>query len=178
MSTATITRTDRSHDFTPANAGRELCLRSFRAKDGREVLRFYRHGLLAGVPDPLDLATDFDGVEDVYLKRSKDHFWVAKVKGHVVASIAITADDRQVGHIRRLRADTAWKIWSDGEVAAVQIAKATHHARQHDCLKPVLHEPVNDGWAIALLHQLGFEYARARKQSGRPLLEFYLDLYV
>jgi ribosomal protein S18 acetylase RimI-like enzyme len=68
-------------------------------------------------------------------------------------------------------------MWHDVEVASVLIEKATHHARQRDCLKLVLHTPVNDEWAIAFLHQLGFEYARARELGGRHLLEFYLNIY-
>jgi N-acetylglutamate synthase-like GNAT family acetyltransferase len=130
-----------------------------------------------GVPDPLDPATDLDDIEDVYLKRPGNHFWVAEVKDQVIATIALMEDDQQVAHIRRLRLDPAWKMWRGGEVVSILIKKAAHHARQHDCLKLVLHEMVDNEWVIAFLHQLGFEYARARKIGGRLLLEFYLNLY-
>jgi N-acetylglutamate synthase-like GNAT family acetyltransferase len=168
---------DRSHDLAPASAGTELCLRSYRAKDHQEVLHLYRHGLLTGVPDPLDPATDLDAIEDVYLKQPQNHFWVGEAQDHVIASVAITEDDRQVAHVRRLRVDPDWKRSHDTEVSSVLIEKAAHHARQHDCLKLVLHTPVNDEWAIASLHQLGFEFARARELGGRHLLEFYLNIY-
>jgi ribosomal protein S18 acetylase RimI-like enzyme len=132
---------------------------------------------LAGVLDTLDPATDLDQIEEVYLKRPQDHFWVAELDGHVIASIAITEDDRQVAHVRWLRVDPACRMWHGGEVASVLMEKATHHARQHDCLKLVLHTPVNDERAITILHQLGFEYARTRERGGKHLLEFYLNLY-
>jgi N-acetylglutamate synthase-like GNAT family acetyltransferase len=126
----------------------------------------------------LDPATDLDHIEDVYLKRPQDHFWVAEIDGEVIGSIAVLVDEKQIAHVRRLRVDPAWKTWRGGEIARVLIQEATHHARQHDCLKLVLHTPVDDDRAIAFLHQLGFEYARTRELRGRHLLEFYLNLYV
>jgi len=170
-------RSDRSQDRAPSIAGFELSLRSYRAGDQQKVLRLYHHGLLTGVPDPLDPATDLDHIEEVYLKRPQDHFWVAEVNDQVIGSVAVMEDDKQIAHIRRLRVDPAWKTWGGGEVARVLIQKATHHARQHDSLKLVLHTPIDDNRAILFLHQLGFEFARARQIRGRHLLEFYLDLY-
>jgi N-acetylglutamate synthase-like GNAT family acetyltransferase len=168
---------DRLNDHVPTSGGMQLSLRSFHARDRDEVLRLYHHGLLTGVPNPLDPATDLDHIEQIYLTRPQDHFWVAETNGEVIGSVAITEDDAQIAHVRRLRVDPAWKMWRSGEVARVLIQKATHHARQHDCLKLVLHTPVNDDRAIAFLHELGFEYARARELSGRHLLEFYINLY-
>jgi len=169
---------DHSHDLTPAHVESRLCLRSYSAKDRPGVLRLYRHGLLAGVRDPLDPdETDIDAIEDIYVRGSKNHFWVAEVTECVIASVAIAEDDRRVAHVSRLRVDPAWKMWHDSEVAGALIERAAHHARQHDCPKLVLHSPVNDEWAIASLHRLGFEFARARELGGRHLLEFYLNLY-
>jgi N-acetylglutamate synthase-like GNAT family acetyltransferase len=153
------------------------CLRSYHASDRRAVLHLYHYGLLAGLPDPHDPAIDVDHIEQVYLKRPQDHFWVAQADHDVIASIAISEDDRQVGHVRRLRVDAAWKTWHSGEVAVALIEKAAHHAREHDCLKLVLHTPVNDEWAIALLHQQGFGFARIRRLSEKRSLEFYLNIY-
>jgi ribosomal protein S18 acetylase RimI-like enzyme len=133
---------------------------------------------LTGVPDPLDPATDLDQIENVYLKRPHDHFWVAEIEGEVIGSIAILVDEKQIAHVRRLRVDPAWKTWHGGEIARFLIQEATRHARQHDCLKLVLHTPVDDDRAIAFLHELGFEYARTRELRGRHLLEFYLNIYV
>jgi N-acetylglutamate synthase-like GNAT family acetyltransferase len=164
-------------DLAPATGGTELRLRSYRSRDRPEVIRLYREGSVADFPDPLDWADDCDNIEDVYLKRPQNHFWVAEVGGRVVASIAVMKDDRQVAHVHRLRVEPTRKMWRGEEIAGVLIAKATCHARRHDCLKLVLHELVNEEWAIGLLRQLGFEYARSRELNGRRLLEFYLNLY-
>jgi len=153
------------------------CLRSYHASDRRAVLHLYHHGLIASPPDPQDPATDLDHIEKVYLKRPQDHFWVAQADHDVIASIAISEDDRQVGHVRRLRVDEAWKTWHAGQVAVALIEKAAYHAREHDCLKLVLHTPVNDEWAIALLHQQGFSFARIRGLGEKRSLEFYLNIY-
>jgi N-acetylglutamate synthase-like GNAT family acetyltransferase len=168
---------EHSRELAPASAAPAVCLRSYDAKDKQEVFRLNRLGLLAGVPDPLDPVTDLADIEDVYFKRPQDHFWVAEIKDHVIASIAIREHEPQVAHVRRLRVDPAWKTWRGGKVAEVLIAKATHHARQHDCLKVVLHTPVNYMWAVSLLRHLGFEYARERGLGGRKVLEFYSNLY-
>jgi N-acetylglutamate synthase-like GNAT family acetyltransferase len=133
---------------------------------------------LAGLPDPLDPATDLEQIEDVFLKRPQDHFWVAHVDSEIIGSIAITEDDKQIAHVRRLRVDPAWKAWRGGEVARGLIRTATHHARQHDSLKLVFHTAVNDDQVIVLLHELGFEFARTRELRGKHLLEFYLNLYM
>ena len=155
---------DRPNDRVPATAGIGLCLRTYHVRDRSDVHRLYHEGLLAGIPDPL--------------KRSQDHFWVAEANGEVIGTIAILKDDNQIGHVRRLRVDPFWKLWRGGEIARVLIQEATDHAREHDCLKLVLHAPVNDDQAIAFLHQLGFEYSRARELRGRHLLEFYLNIYL
>lgn len=165
------------HDLVPMIDGMELCLRSYHARDRDEVRQLYHHGLLTGAPDTLDAATDLDHIEDVYLRRPQDHFWVAEIDGQVIGSIAITEHDKQIGHVRRLRVDPGWKTPHGSEIARILIRKATHHAREHDCLKLVLHTPVDDDRAIAFLHQLGFEYTRTRQLRGRHLLEFYIDLY-
>jgi N-acetylglutamate synthase-like GNAT family acetyltransferase len=177
MSHASEIPSDRSHDLVLENAEMELCLRSYCAKDRPEVFRLYHHGLLTGVSDPLDAATDLDDIEDVYLKRPGNHFWVAEVKDQVIATIALMEDEQQVAHIRRLRLDPAWKMRRGVEIVSILIKKAAHHARQHNYLKLVLHEIVDDEWVIAFLHQLGFIFARARKIGERLLLEFYLNLY-
>jgi N-acetylglutamate synthase-like GNAT family acetyltransferase len=177
MSYSSDVSSDRSRDLAPENADMEPCLRSYCAKDQSEVVRLYHHGLLTGISNPLDSATDLDDIEDVYLKRPGNHFWVVEVKDRLIATIAIMEDDQQVAHVRRLRLDPAWKIWRGDEVVSILIKKAAYHARQHDCLKLVLHEMVNDEWVIAFLHKQGFDFARARKLDERLLLEFYLNLY-
>lgn len=168
----------RIYDHALATAILGISIRSYHAQDRHEVRRLYHHGLLTGTPDPLDPATDLDRIEDIYLKRPQDHFWVAELDGRIIGSIAITEDRQQIAHVRRLRVDPAWKMWQGGEVARALIQKAAQHARQHDCLKLVLHTPVDDDQAIAFLHRLGFEFARTRELRGRHLLEFYLNLYV
>jgi len=169
---------DLSRNLRPASVGTEWSLRSYCADDRQEVLRLYHNGLLTGVLDTLDAAPEIDDIEGIYLKRPQDHFWVVGAKGHIIASVAIKEDDQQVAHVRRLRVDPAWKMWHGSEVAGILIEKAAYHAHRHNCLKLVLHDPIDDHWAIELLHQLGFEYAGARELHGRHLLEFYLDIYL
>jgi hypothetical protein len=164
ISPSTDVSSDLQLDPTPAMHENDLLLRTYCAKDQLKTLYLHQHGLLPGVPnlpdsDPL---RDLDHIEECYLRRPQDHFWVAVVGGDV----------------RRLRVYPAWQLWRSGAIVIALIEKATPHARQHDCLKLALHELENDKGAITILHQEGFEYARAREQDGRHSLEFYLNLYV
>jgi N-acetylglutamate synthase-like GNAT family acetyltransferase len=172
-----VERSERSISSIVIDCGVTLHVRTYREEDRAQVRRLYRDGLLIGSPDDGDAAPDLDEIEDVYLKRPHDHFWVAQVDGAVIGCVGILKDDSQIAHVRRLRVDPAWETWHDGEISRVLIRAATEHARWHDCLKLVLYRPEPNGHAVSLLHGLGFEYARTRSQHGRDILEFYLNIY-
>jgi N-acetylglutamate synthase-like GNAT family acetyltransferase len=155
----------------------QVVIRSYRASDRPYTIRLYREGLLTGTLNPLDPASDLDQIEDVYFKRPQDHFWIAEAQGEVIAMIGVREDERQIAHVRRLRVDPKCGDSLRGELARILIRTAAEHAREHEHLKLVLHTPFNDEEAAAFLHQLGFEFTRARELDGRHQLEFYLNLY-
>jgi hypothetical protein len=152
-----------------------LKVRGFHPTDQGAVMRLYQDGLLTGHVDPNDLAIDLADINAAYFKEPQHHFWVAEAEDEVVGTIALTTDAQQVAHVRRLR--VARGRQDDNCVLCLLIATATAHACQHDCLKLVLHTPLDDKQAIPLLHQVGFEFGRSRDVRGRHLLEFYLNLY-
>lgn len=164
-----------SHDPSPspADLGDRFSIRTFRPADRSHVSRLYRDGLLDGHLQIVGCAPAHD-IEGRYLRRPQDHFWVAECGGEVIGSIAIIADE-QVAHLHWLRAAPEWQ--PDGKVTKRLVETATAHAREHGCLKLVFHTPVDAGRATEFFHKLGFEFSRARRQHGRQVLEFYLDLY-
>ncbi|MGD0463902.1 MAG: GNAT family N-acetyltransferase [Tepidisphaeraceae bacterium] len=151
-------------------------MRSFLPADQLAVARLYREGLLAGQVDPNDAAADLADIKAACFGRPQDHFWVAEAATQVVGTIAITINDQQVGHLRRLRVAPAWQ--ESGHTTRLLVETATAHAREHACLKLVLHTPLDDKPAVTLLHRLGFEFSRSRDLNGRHLLEFYVNLYM
>lgn len=154
-----------------------MTLRSYQPSDHDQVVYLYHHGLLTGVVDPTDPATDLDHIDEAYLAAPQNHFWVVEAEGRIVGTVALNVDDANVAHIRRLRVDPAWKTWHEGELARRLIFSATRHAQQNNCLRLVLHTPVDDERTIHFLQKLDFQYARSRDLNGRRLLEFYVNLY-
>jgi hypothetical protein len=150
-------------------------VRAFQPTDQGAVLRLYQDGLLTGNVDPRDPAIDLADIKTAYFKHPQNCFWVAEAEDEVVGTIALTTDAQRVAHVRRLRVARGWQ--DDNCVLCLLIAAATAHACKHDCLKLVLHTPLDDRQAIPMLHQVGFEFGRSRDVRGRHLLEFYLNLY-
>ena len=63
------------------DCGVTLHVRTYKERKIGQERRLYRDGLLIGSPDDGDAAPDLDEIEDMYLKRPHDHFWVAQVDG-------------------------------------------------------------------------------------------------
>jgi N-acetylglutamate synthase-like GNAT family acetyltransferase len=159
------------------NAARDILIRSYLPSDYPRAIRLHREGRLTGAPGPRGLGEDFGQIEEIYLKRPQDHFWIAEVHGEVMAMVGVREEEPQIAHVRRLRVDPSCDDLLRSELAHILIRKAAEHAREHELLKLVLHAPINDEEAAAFLHQLGFEFNRAKELDGRHLLEFYLNFY-
>jgi N-acetylglutamate synthase-like GNAT family acetyltransferase len=157
----------------------DVVLRSYQPCDRRRALWLYKEGLLTPTANPAGSAAELGQIEEVYLKRPQDHFWVAEMHGDVIAMVGVKEEERQIGHVRRLRVDPTFVASSRRELAQILLRKAAEHAREHEFLKLVLHKctAAHDEEAAAFLHQLGFEFNRARELDGRHLLEFYLNFY-
>jgi ribosomal protein S18 acetylase RimI-like enzyme len=170
-----LRETHNSPGITTRFPGGGVSVRSFLPADQLAATWLYREGLLAGQVDPNDAAADLADIKAAYFGRPQDHFWVAEAAAEVVGTIAITIDDQQAGHLRRLRVAPGRQ--ESGHTACLLVETATAHALEYACLKLVLHTMLDDKRAMTLLHRLGFEFSRSRDLSGRHLLEFYADLY-
>lgn len=155
--------------------GEPFTIRHFRPGDESAASHLYREGLLIGQLDPFDQATDLERIDDVYIRRPPNHFWVAEAANLVIGTIAISQENAEIAHVRRLRVEPAWQ--ADSRVAGHLVQAATAHARANGFLKLILHTPVDDRRAVPLLHRLGLEFAITRTVNGRQVLEFYLSLY-
>jgi RimJ/RimL family protein N-acetyltransferase len=99
------------------NSLSEIIIRTYRLDDHAQVMRPHHEGLFTGILVPLDSAMDLDRIEEVYLRKAQDHFWVTEARGLIIASIGLAESDPQVAHLRRLRVDPAWRKGLTGEVA-------------------------------------------------------------
>jgi N-acetylglutamate synthase-like GNAT family acetyltransferase len=147
-------------------------VRGFQAPDRTQVLRL--HAAVAA-SDSVDCncTVNIDQIEEDYLSRPQDHFWVAEAHGEIIGTVAIRVHEN-VAHLHCLRAI------DDSSTHAVRkglVQVAAKHAHHHGCLKLVVHAQVDIGRAAAFLHRLGFEFSRHREANKQPLVEFYLNLY-
>ena len=157
----------------PARSFDSLRVRSFQAADRPAVLRLHAAAAPAGSVD-CDCAMKIDQIEERYLRRPQDHFWVAEAEGQIVGTVAISVHDENVAHLGCLRAaDDS----SDHLVRKALVHAAASHAHDHGCLKLVVHARVDIERAAVFLHRLGFEFSRQREVANRSVLEFYLNLY-
>ncbi len=155
-------------------ADRELVVASFEPADQSDVLSLYTKGLVQGWVDPFDSAADLENIQQVYLSHPRNHFWVARVRGRVVGTIAVSHDRSHVAYIRRLRVDRAWQ---ETCVANRLLETALEHCRKCGFLKIVLETHAYMARIIELLERYGYQHARSRHTTGQPTLEFYLNLY-
>jgi len=138
-------------------------------------LELYKTGPLAGLVNPFDHPPDLEDIAATYFQRPQDHLWVAEADHAVVGMIAMSEDEKEVAHLRRLRVAYSWQ--RDMHVAIQLLRTAIYHARVHGCLKLVFHTSLDGERAAELLRRLGFQYASIRDIGSRHLIEFYDDLY-
>jgi N-acetylglutamate synthase-like GNAT family acetyltransferase len=169
--------TQRQDEHAPGEVpiGQSFTVRDFSSSDQRHVMHLYCEGLLAGHVDPFDPAADLERIEELYMWRPHRHFWVAEASGEIVGTVAIVMENDLVAHLRRLRVSPGFA--EKNRVAIALVETALEHARVWGALKLAFHTPVDDGRAIELLRDLGFQFFRARMINGRHLLEFYANLY-
>jgi N-acetylglutamate synthase-like GNAT family acetyltransferase len=148
-------------------------VRSFQSADRTQVLHLHAFGASADSMG-CDCEASIDRIEEKYLRRPQDHFWVADAYGQIIGTVAICVHGQNVAHLYCLCAldDSTDRVIRRG---LVQVA--ANHARRHGCLKLVVHAQVDVGCAAQFLHRLGFEFSRNREIQKRPVLEFYLNLY-
>lgn len=150
-------------------------IRTFAVKDREAVERLADEGLL---PDQIGYeAGEASRIERTYLASKHGHFWVAEAEGRIIGTIAIDAEDDEVGHIHWLRVAPGWQ--PDRRLARALARTAAAYAREKGFLKLVLHVPGEEAQSRVAdyLHLLGFEFSRSRKSDGADMLEFYLNLY-
>jgi N-acetylglutamate synthase-like GNAT family acetyltransferase len=132
------------------------------------------HGAVAAIDSvDCDCTVSIDRIEENYLSRPQDHFWVAESHGEIIGTVGLCVHE-DVAHLHCLRAvDDSL----DHVVRKSLVRVAAGHAHHHGCLKLVVHAQVDVGRAAEFLHRLGFEFSRHREVDKWPVAEFYLNLY-
>ena len=155
-------------------ASDRIRIRSYRPTDQRAVIHLHTSGVPGGaslVDPPTGEFADMQGVDT---RRSQDRIWVAEAGREVVGMVGLIEERPGVAVIRRL---CVAPTWQNTDLTRRLVLAALRHRRCGGALKVILDTPCDSDRAIRLLGDLGFQYTRTRNESGRELIEFYLNLY-
>lgn len=175
--------------------GDRLRIREADPKHDREaVMRLFESGLFDGaVRSGNEVPADIENLHQGYFSDDGGSgFWVAELRDHVeggsarehngagrvrsavIGMIGVQKEDENTAEIRRLRVDPAHRRRG---VAKMLMQHAVSFCKEHGYLKVVLNTPVDHEKAITLVGQFGFQLNRSRNVFGKPVLDFYMDLY-
>lgn len=160
--------------MTPEELAIDIRVRAYRSADESVVVWLSRNGHLHG---------DAKGGPAAVLRSmadaspaSRHHVLVAEADGQVIGATAIAPQREPIAHLLWLCIAPDWR--AEPLVAERLVETATAHAREHGCLKLVVHTPLAASQVAGFFHHLGFKFSRERGAGGAHVLEFYLDLYV
>jgi ribosomal protein S18 acetylase RimI-like enzyme len=150
-------------------------IRSFTPQDLQVCRKLYWEGLIGGKIAENDTALDLDDIDQVYIKNTGNHFWVAEnTKGEVVGMIGVQHYEEGKAQIRRLRVAKDHRRRGIGS-ALLETALAFCQSKQY--IKIMLDTFMEREPAIALFRKFNFVHSQTRVVSGKELMYFYLDLY-
>lgn len=154
-----------------------VVIRPVEPRDESMVLELFRDGSLSGETADVVQATDLEDLERHYIHNESAWLWVAEGQPgepSLLGMVAVRVVGDDVAELRRLRVHNDFRKQGIGRAL---VEHALQHCRQHEFLKVVLDTFVEQHAAIGLFEQFGFRHARSREGDGRPVLDFYLDLY-
>jgi ribosomal protein S18 acetylase RimI-like enzyme len=154
-----------------------MVIRPVEARDAGIVMELFRDGSLSGESNHGQEAADLEDLDRHYIHNDSAWLWVAEGEAGepaLVGMVAVRIVGDDVAELRRLRVHTDFRKQGIGRAL---VEHALQHCREHEFLKVVLDTFVERQAAIGLFEQFGFRHARSRESDGRPVLDFYLDLY-
>lgn len=152
-----------------------ITVREFRAGDLPACRKLYVEGLLGGQLADNDTGLDIDDIENVYMKKPGNRFWVAEDKqGRIVGMIGVQHHEQGVGEIRRLRVASEARRRGIGSRL---VEHALRFCQEQQYLKITLDTFLDREPAIKLFEKFHFKHDRTRNVNGKELLYFYLDIY-
>ena len=171
-------------------------LRPYRPCDAAACRRLFVEGLVGGRIADGDTGVDVEQVEQHYLARPGNHFWVAELTapaacdggsgdgggngtpagtaGEVVGMSGVQHRGDGTGEVRRLRVDERFRRRGIGSALLEQ---ALGYCQQQGHLRIILDTFMEREPAVRLFEKFRFRHGRTRRVGEKDLLYFYLDLY-
>lgn len=158
-----------------ANASNPYRIRSFQSKDRKACRRLYTQELLGTCLAPNDTGWDMDNIDEVYMRKPQNHFWVAVTdKDEVVGMLGVQHHEAGVGEVRRLRVVAAHRRKS---LVVSLLETALRFCQQRGDVKVTLDTVMDKEIAMPLFEKFHFRYHSSKQVGEKELLYFYVDLY-
>jgi ribosomal protein S18 acetylase RimI-like enzyme len=100
--------------------------------------------------------------------------WIAEAEHRIAGFVIGWECSGKTAHVWQARVHAQYRSCDIDQRLA---RAALQSAREHGCLKVVLHNMSTATWAATILEESGFMFSRRRDCDGEVCLEFYLDLY-
>lgn len=157
----------------PAPEGLTVRLATPDDQDG--VVRVFEEGRVAQPQGYSDEGADIRDLAGSYLPPSVNKLWVADATpSRVVGMVGLRVTNPHAAELCRLRVLPTHR---NRGIGSALVEHALAYCRDNSILKLVLDTHVERTQAIKIFERFGFQLARERQTPGRPLLDFYLDLY-
>lgn len=159
----------------PPSAEHAYKIRSFQTGDGEACRKLYTEGLISNSLAPNDTGWDIDNIDQVYMQRPENHFWVAVTdKGQVVGMLGVQHHEAGVGEIRRLRVA---KDHRRRGIGSMLLETALRFCQQRADVKVMLDTAMDKDQAMPLFEKFHFRHHSSKQFGNKELLYFYADLY-
>lgn len=148
--------------------------------DCRSINTLYELGRLAGQTAENDSAADIDNLVAAYFSdEDGSHFWMADLLRDPqtptpVGMVGVQRNGADSAEIRRLRVHPEHR---QRGIGTRLMETALSFCQRRGYLKIVLDTRIERVEAIRLFEQFGFQLNRTRDVLGKPIHDFYLDLY-
>lgn len=165
--------TDGPNPLRPAPEG--LVVRLACPDDQAGVVRVFEEGRVVRAEGYSDEGADIRDLAAHYLPPSSSKLWVADLgDDRVVGMVGLRSTNDHAAELCRLRVLPTHR---NRGIGSALVEHALTYCRENSILKLVLDTHVERTQAIKIFERFGFRLARERQTPGRPLLDFYLDLY-
>lgn len=155
------------------NAPEGLVVRLAGSADQDGVVRVFELGKVARPDGYSDAGEDVRDIRRAYAEPNR--LWVADLPdAPVIGMVGLRPSNTHAAELCRLRVLPDYR---NRGIGTALVMHALGYCRDHDILKIILDAHVERTQAIKIFERFGFQLARERQAPGRPLLDFYLDLY-
>jgi len=158
-----------------AKAPHPYRIRSFQAKDRDSCRCLYTEGILGSGLSPNDTGWDIDHIDEVYMRKPQNHFWVAVTpQDEVIGMLGVQHHEQGVGEIRRLRVAEEHRRKGIGTAL---LETALRFCQQRGDVKVTLDTVMDKEMAMPLFEKFHFRFHSSKQIGDKELLYFYVDLY-